>query len=92
MDMSFANQALCVEYMVKNRNKLEVKVYSVPEEIDKEMARLKLKAMGISIDKLTRGAVKVPFELARRNVRGAQNSKVKVQKADTVSAFKREHR
>jgi adenosylhomocysteinase len=53
MDMSFANQALCAEYMVKNRGKLEVKVHRVPEEIDKEVARLKLKSMGIVIDALT---------------------------------------
>ncbi len=53
MDMSFANQALCAEFMVKNARKLEKKVYSVPEKIDKEIARLKLKAMGINIDKLT---------------------------------------
>jgi adenosylhomocysteinase len=53
MDMSFANQALCMEYLVKNKGKLEVKVHSVPEEIDKEVARLKLKAMGITIDTLT---------------------------------------
>lgn len=53
MDMSFANQALCAEYMVKNRGKLEVKVHQVPEEIDKEVARLKLKAMGVEIDTLT---------------------------------------
>lgn len=53
MDMSFANQALCAEYMVKNAKKLENKVYSVPEKIDKEIARLKLKAMGIRIDTLT---------------------------------------
>ncbi|RKX62763.1 MAG: adenosylhomocysteinase [Thermodesulfobacteriota bacterium] len=53
MDMSFANQALCVEYIVKNHENLEKKVYSVPEEIDKEVARLKLKAMGIKIDTLT---------------------------------------
>ena len=53
MDMSFANQALCSEFMVKNAKKLEKKVYSVPEKIDKEIARLKLKAMGIAIDKLT---------------------------------------
>jgi len=53
MDMSFANQALCLEYMVKNRNRLETKVYPVPEEIDKEVARLKLNSMGISIDGLT---------------------------------------
>lgn len=53
MDMSFANQALCSEFMVKNARKLEKKVYGVPEKIDKEIARLKLKAMGISIDTLT---------------------------------------
>ena len=53
MDMSFANQALCAEYMVRNARKLGKKVYSVPEKIDKEIARLKLKAMGIKIDTLT---------------------------------------
>ena len=53
MDMSFANQALCLEYMVKNRGRLEIKVHPVPEEIDKEVARLKLDAMGINIDRLT---------------------------------------
>ncbi len=53
MDMSFANQALCAEYMAKNYRKLENKVYSVPEKIDKEIARLKLKSMGIAIDVLT---------------------------------------
>ncbi|MCA1829149.1 MAG: adenosylhomocysteinase [Myxococcales bacterium] len=53
MDMSFANQALSAEYMVKNGKKLENKVYPVPEEIDKEIARLKLKAMGVKIDRLT---------------------------------------
>jgi adenosylhomocysteinase len=53
MDMSFANQALCLEYMVKNRGSLEAKVHSVPEEIDKQVARLKLKSMGINIDSLT---------------------------------------
>ena len=53
MDMSFANQALSVEYMVKNADKLEKKVYSVPAEIDREIARLKLEAMGVQIDTLT---------------------------------------
>jgi len=53
MDMSFANQALCAEYMVKNAKKLQKTVYSVPEKIDKEIARLKLKAMGIKVDTLT---------------------------------------
>ena len=53
MDMSFANQALAAEYMVKNAATLEKKVYSVPEDIDKEIARLKLAAMHIQIDDLT---------------------------------------
>ncbi len=53
MDMSFANQALSLEYMVKNRGKLEARVYPVPEEIDKQVARLKLQSMGIDIDSLT---------------------------------------
>ncbi len=53
MDMSFANQALCLEYMVKNREKLELKVYSVPREIDRQIAALKLNSMGIKIDTLT---------------------------------------
>lgn len=53
MDMSFANQALSVEYLVKNYERLQKKVYSVPQEIDREIARLKLEAMGVTIDKLT---------------------------------------
>jgi adenosylhomocysteinase len=53
MDMSFANQALSAEYMAKNADKLGKQVYSVPEEIDREIARIKLDAMGIKIDKLT---------------------------------------
>ena len=53
MDMSFANQALGVEYLVKNAEKLENKVYSIPLEIDREIARLKLEAMGVKIDVLT---------------------------------------
>jgi len=52
MDMSFANQALCVEYMVK-RGKVEPGVYPVPKEIDREVGRLKLLSMGITIDTLT---------------------------------------
>lgn len=54
MDMSFANQALCAEYVYKNYKKLEKKVYVVPEHIDKEVGRLKLQAMGIKIDTLTK--------------------------------------
>jgi adenosylhomocysteinase len=53
MDMSFANQALCVEYLVKNAKMLENKVYNVPEELDKAVAEMKLKSLGIKIDKLT---------------------------------------
>ena len=53
MDMSFANQALCAEYIAKNASKLERKVYDVPDDIDSEVARLKLHAMGIAIDTLT---------------------------------------
>ncbi len=53
MDMSFANQALCAEYMVKNAKNLQKKVYSVPEEIDKLISKLKLASMGILIDELT---------------------------------------
>ena len=58
MYMSFANQALSLEYMAKNYNKMEKQVYSVPEAIDKEIARLKLAAMGIIIDTLTPEQVK----------------------------------
>ena len=53
MDMSFANQALCLEYIVENKSKLKPKVYPVPEKIDKQVARLKLNSMGINIDSLT---------------------------------------
>jgi len=53
MDMSFANQALSAEWVVKNHAKLEKTVHVVPEEIDAEIARLKLKSMGTAIDKLT---------------------------------------
>jgi len=53
MDMSFANQALCAEYMVQHADELKQTVYPVPEEIDKDIARLKLEAIGIEIDVLT---------------------------------------
>jgi len=53
MDMSFANQALCAEYMARHAGKLENRVYSVPEAIDKKIAALKLKAMGVKIDTLS---------------------------------------
>src|SRR6201993_1425867 len=53
MDMSFADQALSVEYMVRHSKKLEPKVYKVPDELDKRVAKLKLESMGIKIDRLT---------------------------------------
>ena len=53
MDMSFANQALCSEYMWKNAKKLEKKVYSVPKAIDEQVASLKLASAGVKIDTLT---------------------------------------
>ena len=53
MDMSFANQAMSAEYMVKNHDKLEKKVYSVPEELDKQVAKMKLESMAVQIDRLT---------------------------------------
>jgi adenosylhomocysteinase len=53
MDMSFANQALGAEYMVMNAGRLQAQVYDVPADIDREVARLKLQAMGIRIDTLT---------------------------------------
>jgi adenosylhomocysteinase len=53
MDMSFANQALSAEYMVKHAKRLERKVYSVPEDIDRRIAALKLRAMGVRVDTLT---------------------------------------
>lgn len=53
MDMSFANQALGAEYMVKHAKEMEKKVYSIPEEMDRDIARLKLEAMGVQIDTLT---------------------------------------
>ena len=58
MDMSFANQALSAEYMIKNAEKLENKVYPVPDAIDAEIARLKLEAMNIDIDVLTEEQIK----------------------------------
>jgi adenosylhomocysteinase len=53
MDMSFANQALAAEYLVQHGRRLEKRVYAVPENIDSEIARLKLKSMGVKIDQLT---------------------------------------
>ena len=58
MDMSFANQALAAEFMVKNAATLEKRVYSVPAELDAEIARIKLAAMGTTIDTLTPEQVK----------------------------------
>ena len=53
MDMSFANQALSAEYVVKNHEQMENRVYDVPEELDDSIATLKLQALGVSIDDLT---------------------------------------
>jgi adenosylhomocysteinase len=53
MDMSFANQALSTEFLVKNHKSLSKKVYSVPQVIDEKIASLKLDSMGIKLDKLT---------------------------------------
>jgi len=56
--MSFANQALSAEHMVKNADKLENIVYGVPEVIDREIARLKLESMNVTIDQLTKEQIK----------------------------------
>jgi adenosylhomocysteinase len=58
MDMSFANQALSMEYLAKHAEELEPDVYPVPEEIDREVAKLKLDSMGLNIDTLTKEQVK----------------------------------
>jgi adenosylhomocysteinase len=58
MDMSFANQALAAKYLLDNKDKLENQVYGVPEEVDQEIARIKLASMGIQIDSLTAEQVK----------------------------------
>jgi len=53
MDMSFANQALSVDYIAKNHASLEKRVYQVPEDLDKQVAKMKLESMGVKIDRLT---------------------------------------
>jgi adenosylhomocysteinase len=58
MDMSFADQSLSVEYVVKNAKKLEAKVYPVPADIDQNVAKLKLQSLGVNIDTLTREQAK----------------------------------
>jgi adenosylhomocysteinase len=58
MDMSFANQALAAEFMIKNATTLEKRVYAVPPEVDAEIARIKLMAMGVKVDILTEEQVK----------------------------------
>jgi adenosylhomocysteinase len=58
MDMSFANQALAAEYLVKHGRSLKKQVYPVPAAIDKEIARLKLAGMGVAIDRLTKAQEK----------------------------------
>jgi len=68
MDMSFANQALSVEHVALNTGKLAPGVYPVPREIDEEIARLKLRAMGVGIDVLNGRAARVPRLLGIRHV------------------------
>ena len=58
MDMSFANQALCVEYLSKNSDKLETDVFPVPKEIDDQVGQMKLDSMGMSVDTLTQEQIK----------------------------------
>ena len=58
MDMSFANQALSLEWLLKNADELEKRVYTIPEELDREIARLKLEAMKVEIDTLTKEQIK----------------------------------
>ena len=58
MDMSFANQALGAEFLVKNSSSLERKIYTIPQEIDEKIAALKLKSMNIQIDRLTKEQIK----------------------------------
>ena len=53
MDMSFANQALGIEFVLKNKGKLENKLYTLPHSVDVEIAKIKLESMGIQIDTLT---------------------------------------
>ncbi|MGC1687657.1 MAG: adenosylhomocysteinase, partial [Candidatus Acidiferrales bacterium] len=53
MDMSFANQALSVEHLIKHASELKPQVYSVPEVLDRQIAKLKLESMGVQLDKLT---------------------------------------
>jgi adenosylhomocysteinase len=53
MDMSFANQALASEFLLRNKGKLEPRVYALPDDVDREIAALKLAAMGVRIDTLT---------------------------------------
>ena len=57
MDMSFANQALGIEFLLKNKGKLENKLYNLPYEVDVEIAKIKLEAMGVKIDTLTQEQV-----------------------------------
>ena len=70
MDMSFANQALCVEHLALHGASLPPRVLPVPGEIDREVARLKLASLGIEIDELTRRAARLPDELAQLTRRG----------------------
>ena len=84
MDMSFADQALSVEYMVKNYKTLEKKVYKVPDDLDKRVAKLKLESVGIKIDRLTPGAGRVSGGVERRHVE--QQSEVQFVQGQSLAA------
>ena len=68
MDMSFANQALSVEYLVKKKGKLEPGVHLLPKEVDTEIASLKLRALGMTIDTLTAEQLEYIAELGNRHL------------------------
>ena len=69
MDMSFANQALCCEYIVKNAQALGNDVHDVPENIDRMISRIKLRTLGVTIDTTDCGTEKIPKLLAGWNIR-----------------------
>ncbi len=89
MDMSFADQALSVEYMVKNAKNLEAKVYPVPEDIDQNVARLKLESLGINIDTPDAGAGEVSCLLVGRHVAPKRNNERQVGNRQKAKGQKR---
>ena len=91
MDMSFANQALAAEFMVKNHETLEKKVYAVPEDIDREIARLKLASMGIDDRHADPRAGQVHDLVGRRNL-GRREADVRAALAAALFDFGSERR